>query len=462
MKTSNNRSRPVVRLLKLILPIVVLAVCVVIAFAVLNSKPTASRTQAQPRQARLVTVTPAEAAPATLTLSANGTVEAADATELRARVSGQITSLADKLAPGTRFAKDDVLATIDPSDYRLALTNARGDLASARAALRVEQGQQAVARRELALVGSDVSAEERDLALRGPQLEQARADVQTAQTAVDQAQLDLDRTQVRAPFAGIVTERSTSVGNVVTTSDTLATIAATDVYWVNVSLPVDQLRWLQAADGGDNTDQSGGSAAKVYYPDAWGAGAFIDASVLRIQPSLESEGRMARVLLRVPDPLGRNAPDGARLLLGAYVQAGIRANIPSGSVLLDAAFVHENNQIWVMSSAETLDIRSVNIAYRDATQAVIAAGLQPGERVITSELTAPIQGMAVRLDTTTADTAEPTPAVTDTTDVNSSKAAATGPGSVDRSLMLRMDTTLGKPDTAAQQARRSTAEAPRS
>ena len=461
MTTSEKPGRLLVRLLKLLLPIAVLAVCAVIALSVLESKPTAPRTKAKQRQARLVTVTPAEAAPATLTLSANGTVEAADATELRARVSGQIVSLAlaDKLAPGTRFAKGDVLATIDDSDYRLALTNARSDLASARAALRVEQGQQAVAKRELALIGSDVSAEERDLALRGPQLEQARADVQTAQTAVDQAQLDLDRTTVRAPFAGIVTERSASIGNVITTSDTLATIAATDVYWVNVSLPVDQLRWLQAADGSGTTDESGGSPAKVYYPDAWGAGAFIPASVLRIQPSLESEGRMARVLLRVPDPLGADAPAGPRLLLGAYVEAGIRADIPGGSVLLDAAFVHENNQIWVMSDNDTLDIRSVNIAYRDATQAVIASGLQPGERVITSELTAPIQGMTIRLDTSSADTGEPTPALADAAPATRSPAS---PGGVDRSLRLRLDTTPGEADKATRQANRGTAEAPRS
>lgn len=459
MTTSEKPGRLFVRLLKLLLPIAVLAVCAVIALSVLESKPTAPRAKAKERQARLVTVTPAEAAPATLTLSANGTVEAADATELRARVSGQIVSLADKLAPGTRFAKGDALATIDDSDYQLALTNARSDLASARAALRVEQGQQAVAKRELALVGSDVSAEERDLALRGPQLEQARADVQTAQTAVDQAQLDLDRTTVRAPFAGIVTERSTSIGNVVTTSDTLATIAATDVYWVNVSLPVDQLRWLQAADGSGTTDASGGSPAKVYYPDAWGAGAFIPASVLRIQPSLESEGRMARVLLRVPDPLGAQAPAGPRLLLGAYVEAGIRADIPGGSVVLDAAFVHENNQVWVMSETDTLDIRSVNIAYRDATQAVVASGLQPGERVITSELTAPIQGMTIRLDTSSADTGAPTPALADAAPATHSPAS---PGGVDRSLRLRLDTTLGKADTATRQANRGAAGAPRS
>ncbi|GAB3670713.1 efflux RND transporter periplasmic adaptor subunit [Salinisphaera aquimarina] len=440
MNTPRKQRSPIKRVLTLILPVIVIAASVVVAFMVLESKPTATRAPAKARQARLVTVTPAEAAPATLTLHANGTVEAADSTELRARVSGQIVALQDKLAPGTRFSRGDVLARIDDSDYRLALTSAKTDLAGARASLRVEEGQQAVARRELALVGSKVSANERDLALRGPQLEQAKADVQAAQTAVEQAQLDLNRTQVRAPFDGIVTERSASLGDVVATSDTLATVAATDVYWVDVSLPVDQLRWLKAAHA-----DSAGSPADIHYADAWGTGPSMPAEVLRIQPGLETDGRMARVILRVADPLGADAPDGAQLLLGAYVEAGLQASIPTNSVLIDAAFVHENNQIWVMTAGDTLDIRSVNIAYRDNTQAVIVAGLQPGDNVITSELTAPIQGMPVRVESSTAD-ATPAPAETEAT--SAANAASPNP---ERSLQLRL-AELPDPEPGRRQA----------
>ncbi|MES1929872.1 putative H+-transporting two-sector ATPase subunit beta (ArcA-family protein) [Salinisphaera dokdonensis CL-ES53] len=390
-------SRVTRRTVWLALPVFILVVGVIAAFWILESQPAAPRAKAPERQARLVTVTPAEAAPATLDFSANGTVAAADATTLRPRVSGQIVDLTDKLAPGTRFAKGDVLARIDDADYRLARKSAQTDLANARAALRVEQGQQAVAERELALVGTDVSADERDLALRGPQLEQAKADVEAAHTAVEQAQLDLDRTAVRAPFTGIVTERSASIGDVVATSDTIATLAATDAYWVDVALPVDQLRFIHAA--GPNR---AGTPAQIYYPDAWGEDAFLPAEILRIQPALETSGRMARVLLQVPDPLGDNTPADSRLLIGAYVRAALEARIPRGSVLVDSAFVHEDNNVWVMTADNQLDIRSVDILYRDATQTVIAGGLEPGDAVITSELTAPIQGLPIRVESSTA------------------------------------------------------------
>ena len=388
------RRRRITRALVIGAPALVIAGAVLTAVLLMQSRPTArqARPSAAPK-ARLVTVAPARAAPASLRLEANGTVEAAQSTRLRARVSGQITALYDNLAPGTRFAKGTALARVDDADYQLALEKARTQLANAQASLDMENGQQAVARRELALIGQDVSARERKLALRGPQLSQAKANLGSAQSAVDQARLDLDRTRVHAPFAGIVIERSASVGDVITPTDTLATIAATNAYWVNVSLPVDQLRWLHAPGRGRP-----GSSARIYYPDAWGVGPFMDARVLRIQAALETSGRMARVLLRVPHPLGANAPGGHRLLIGAYVQARIKARIPADSVVVDSSYLHENNHIWVMTKQDELAIREVDVIYRDKARAVIAAGLKPGERVITSALDAAIPGMPVRAE----------------------------------------------------------------
>lgn len=393
-RPASDRPSRRTRLLVIALPVLILIGAAVIAWLLLDTRPTAHRAHNKPRtEARLVTVTPAEASPRTVMIAAHGTVEAAQSTNLRARVGGQIIALADNLAPGTRFHKGDVLAHIDPADYRLALTQAKSQLASAQASLATENGQQAVAKRELALVGSQVSARERNLALRGPQLASARADVASARSQVDQAQLDLKRTEVMAPFSGIVTARSASLGDVVSTADTLATLAATDDYWVDVSLPVDQLRWLQAP-GGDTP----ATRARIYYPDAWGDDAYMPASVLRIQGQLEANGRLARVLLQVPHPLGGDNSDGHRLLLGAYVKAMLAATMPAHSVMIDSAYLRENNTVWLLSDQHTLDIHSVKVAYRDNSRAVIAAGLAAGDEVITSDLNAPIQGMPLRVD----------------------------------------------------------------
>lgn len=382
------------RLLLIALPILIVIGGLLIAGLLLETRPTAHRDQNQAKaEARLVTVTPAEAAPRTLMIAAHGTVEAAQSTELRARVGGQLVAMHSNLAPGTRFDKGDTLARIDPADYQLALTQARSQLAGAQASLQTENGQQAVAKRELKLVGSQVSDKERNLALRGPQLATARADVASAKSQVDQAQLDLKRTRVTAPFAGMVTARSASIGDVVSTADTLATLAATDDYWVDVSLPVDQLRWLHAPQG-----QTPGSSARIYYPDAWGDDAYMPGSVLRIQGKLESNGRLARVLLKVPQPLDNGHSNDHRLLLGAYVKAMLSARMPKHSVTIDSAYLRANNNVWLLTDQDTLDIHSVQVVYQDDARAVISAGLAPGDEVITSNLKAPIQDMPLRVE----------------------------------------------------------------
>lgn len=414
MNTDNPETQParrsrLKRLLLIALPVLIVVGALIVAVGLMSSRPTAHKATSKPKtEARLVTVTPAELSPNTVMIAANGTVEAAQSTELRARVSGQVMDLTNNLAPGTRFDKGDVLARIDPADYRLAVTQARSQLASARASLETENGQQAVAKRELALVGSDVSAKERNLALRGPQLATARADVESAKSQLDQAQLDLARTQVKAPFQGIVTARSASVGDVISTADTLATLAATDDYWVDVSLPVDQLRWLH-----DPAGDTPGSSARIYYPDAWGDNSYMDASVLRIQGQLESDGRLARVLLKVPHPLGDESPNGHRLLLGAYVKAMLNADMPANSIMIDSAYLRENDQVWVFTDQNTLDIRSVKVAYRDNNRAVITSGLSVGDEVITSELNAPIQGMPIKAEGDTTHSSAGEPAQTD-------------------------------------------------
>ena len=50
-----------------------------------------------------------------------------------------------------------------------------------------------------------------------------------------------------------------------------------------------------------------------------------------------------------------------------------------------------------MTADAELDIRTVDVVYRDAIEAIVASGLDPGDAVVTSDLTAPIQGMPVRV-----------------------------------------------------------------
>ncbi|NNC22920.1 efflux RND transporter periplasmic adaptor subunit [Salinisphaera sp. USBA-960] len=376
-----------------IVAVLVILIGGVVAYWLLTHPPSAPQgEQTTKHRGALVSVERAQSTPQHFMIKAHGQVEAADSTQLQARVNGRIVKLDDSLAPGTRFQKNDALAQIERSDYKLALERAKTDLATAKAKLATEKGQQAVAKRELQRIGADnVTAQEKRLALRGPQRRQAKARVRSARSSVKQARLDLKRTTVRAPFNGIVTSRSASIGDVVATSTPIATLAATDRYWVNISLPVKQIRWLHAA-----TPHQTGSAARVYYPEAWHPDDYLNASILRIQGMLEKKGRMAQVLLQIPNPLGDASNKDKRLLLGAYVPVRIQAQPPNDAVTIRASNLRENDHVWIKTADDKLAIRKVTVAYQDDQRAIVTSGLKPGDAVVTTDLAAPIAGEPLR------------------------------------------------------------------
>src|SRR5690606_20882584 len=109
---------PMRALLRVLLPLVVLAGGVLIA-AVL-----AGQREVAPRGAPVRVVPPVEvvvAEPSTVTLSvrAHGTVRPAVETQLTAEVTGRILEVAPGLRLGAAFAAGEVLVRIDPRDFEV-------------------------------------------------------------------------------------------------------------------------------------------------------------------------------------------------------------------------------------------------------------------------------------------------------------------------------------------------------
>lgn len=238
-----------------------------------------------------------------------------------------------------------------------------------------------------------------DLVLRLPQLENVRAGVEKAQSALEKATLDLARTRITAPFNAIVKTEEVDLGTVVTTGTKLATLVGTDNYRVEVLIPVDQLRWLKIP--GMNTVEKG-SLAKVYDRTAWGTGTFREASVIRLAGDLESEGRMARLLVSVPDPLGRetNGKSLPHLLIGSFVRVAITGRTLTEVVAIDRALLRGGDTVWLMNAKNELEIRPIEIVYRNREQVFLSGGLKKGERIVVTDLAAPLAGMPLRTQKT--------------------------------------------------------------
>jgi len=348
--------------------------------------------EAREETSRLVVVDVARRESVPVVVGTMGTVRPAREAVVRPRVSGMIVEQAPAFVPGGFFREGEVLLQIDRDDYEQTLLQRRNDVAQAEAALQIELGDQAVAQEELELLEVDIPAINRDLILRIPQVNQAKAELRSAEAAVLRAELDLERTRLTAPFDGHLTDRWVTVGNNVSAGDELATFVGAGEYWIELSVPVSSLRWIETAAAGGE-----GSRATVRAPRAWGPGEFRMGEAAQRVGALEEGSRLARVIVTVPDPLAMS-PENAglpELILGAYVDVEITGREIEGFAI-DRDAVREGDVVWVMGDDDRLEIRPVEIAYRGPEIAYVTSGLYDGDRVVLTNLTAPVEGMLLR------------------------------------------------------------------
>jgi RND family efflux transporter MFP subunit len=346
------------------------------------------------RRARLVEVATVWRRPANAVVEAMGTVLPAREVALRPRVSGEVREFDPRLIPGALFHAGDLLVRLDATDYELAVARRESELAKARADLALEMGNQRIARRELELLGEGVSAEDRALLLREPQLESIQAAIKAAEVALEEAANDVGRTEIRAPFNCLVQERLVDIGARVSPTTTLASLIGTDEYRVEVSLPVASLRHLglSAADGEKSV------TARIYDEAAWGSGVLRHARVVGLIGSLETAGRMARLLLSVADPLAIDAERGQAMMhLGSFVRTEIDGGGIGEVVAIDSEFLREGESVWLLDAADRLEIRRVTVAYRQRGTVFVSEGLSDGDRLVTTDLSTPVPGMPLRL-----------------------------------------------------------------
>ncbi len=388
-----------------LLVIAILVIAAVIATILLLTPPTTERGTPK-KQSILVEVTPVERQSHNVTVRAMGTVIPAVSIQLASRVSGEIIEVSDRFVPGGLFKTGQKIIQVDPEDYRLVVRQRTSDLTKAESDLKVEMGQQSVARREYELLQKEIADEDKSLVLREPHLAVAEANVAAAKAARDKAELDLKRTTVVAPFNLIVQSRNVNLGAQVAVGTTLASLVGTDKYWVQVTVPVDELKWIRipAHDGGGE-----GSKVRVYYASAWGAGVYRSGTVERLMTSLEPEGRMAMLLVAVEDPLCLQCGAGRELILDSYVRVEIDGNELDNVAKVPRTALHDGDFIWVMKVEEavnektgekeeqkTLDIRRIETAWSDNDYVYVSEGVENGDLLVTSNIGAPVQGMALR------------------------------------------------------------------
>lgn len=383
------------RIISALVGLALLSGAAALAYYWMENRPQATRRPPQ-KQATLVEVRTVRSGEHRMRVRSLGTVVPAREVRLAAQVSGQVLSVAPDFEPGGLFQEGDELVMVDHADLTFAVAQRQGELTKAKSALKLESGQQSVARQEYEILRQDVPEGDEDLLLRRPQRDSAQASVAIAEASLGKAELDLERCVIRAPMNAVVQSRNVQPGSLVSSGTAVATLIGTDEYWVEAPVAVDDLAriLIPSRDGGE------GSAVKLYHEAAWGSAGSREGRVTRIKTDIEETGLQAVVLVSVPDPLHLDAREEAArpLILGLRVVVEIEGRAIADAVPVPWPALHEGNQVWVMSAEGTLDIRTVEVAWGDHEQILVTSGLEDGERIVVSDLGAPVQGMALRTE----------------------------------------------------------------
>lgn len=384
------------RIFNMLLCLVILGAGIAGASYLNKTAPKAMRKK-PPRMDPLVRVESVQRTTEHAIVRAMGTVIPAMEMVLKPRVSGEVISTHPEFTEGGYLRKGTKVLQIDPRDYELAVAQRQSRVANAKYALKLELGHQEVAQREWELLKGNkpVKPADLELALRKPHLAKVRADLAAAEAELEQAKLDLDRTAVRVPFNAIVRSTKVEVGSQVSPQEALAELVGADEYWIQASIPVDRLKWIRIPRrAGDS-----GSEARVIYGNGADGTSERTGRVFKLLGDLAEDGRMARVLVSVKDPLDISAKKSnySPLLIGEYVRVEIRGLEIKDVFKIPRTALRDNSKIWIAGDDDTLQIRSVEVAWRGPEFVLVRDGLKDQERLILSDLATPVAGMGIRI-----------------------------------------------------------------
>ena len=385
--------RVLIRLLKILLPLVILGVAGFAAYLLFITRPqveTLIPTVAAPGvRAQLVTLETVQIA-----VASQGTVRPQTETQLVPEVAGRVTWVAPSFAEGGFFEAGDVLVSLDRFDYQQAAVSARSQLAQTRLRLAQEEAEAEVAQREWENLGR---GDPRALTLREPQLEDARASVAAAEANVERAERDLERADVIAPYSGRVRSKSVDVGQFVTVGSPIAAIYAIDKAEVGLALPDEELAYLDLplAHRGEVTQVGPRVVLSTTFAGAtyeW------DGRVVRTESELDPVTRMVQVVAEVEDPYAQtNDPRRPPLSVGMYVEAEIQGRSFEEIAVIPRAALRGRNQVLVIDADSRIQFRDIEILRATTDSIYVNRGLSAGEIIAVSPLDSPADGLLVQI-----------------------------------------------------------------
>lgn len=328
----------------------------------------------------LVEVMVLESMTANFEVTSQGTVRPRTETVLSAEVAGTITRISPKFIAGGVFAANEVLFRIDPTNYEVA----------------VDQAEALVRQRQIEYDGS------KKLQQKGyraeSELASAAAALASAKAELVRARRNLERTYIRVPYDGIVRSKDADLGHFVNAGTRVGVVFATD--YAEVRLPLTDLDLafvelpsaVQIAQSGASEEGPAVTltATRKGRVQTW------HAQIVRTEGVVDESSRVTYAVARIDDPYALHS-NAAPLPMGTFVAAAIAGSSAENVIRVPRSVLRGSDELVFVDEDYKLRIRKVNIVRGDANFVYLAGGAEIGERVVTTSLDTPINGMSVRV-----------------------------------------------------------------
>lgn len=304
-------------------------------------------------------------------LEAVGTVRAAQTSQLASQIMGNLVEV--RAHEGERVESGQVLVVIDDAQPRAAVQQASAAELAAQKDVSAAESEFALAeatlkRYQQLYEKKSVSPQEFDEIQAHRQAAEARRDMARAglaqaNAALAQARTLLGYTRIRAPFAGVVTEKRADPGTLASPGMAIFTLEDTRSYRLEVTVDESDVHLVRV-----------GQSARVSI-DALGM-AEVAGKVVQIVPAADPGSRSFLVKVELPKD--------AHLRSGLFGRAQF-ARGERSALLIPRAAVVERGQlqgVYVLDSEQVAGMHYVTLGRTTGQQVEVLSGLEGGEKLI--------------------------------------------------------------------------------
>jgi multidrug efflux system membrane fusion protein len=311
-----------------------------------------------------------------------GTVQAYYTVKVTARVDGQLDTVA--FTEGETLKKGQLLAQIDPRPFKAALDQALAQRAK-------DEAQLGNAKRDMdryLLLAPQDLASKQTVDTQRSTVAQAEAQLKADDATIENARTQLSYTTITAPINGRTGIRQVDPGNIVHASDTGGIVVMTQIQPISVmfTLPEDAVAQMTEALASGPT-----SVVALARDD----GTVLDTGrVALLDNQIDQTSGTIRVKATFPNPHQLLWP-------GEFVTARVLVKMHKQALTIPAAALQRGPDgmfAYVIQPNSTVQVRALKVTLVDENTVIVDSGLNPGERVVTSNLYRLQPGTLVRIN----------------------------------------------------------------